>query len=108
MDMNSGTIVRLSTLATLLLIVGFVLGATGNSEEPSQEFKGRIAVKGSEPFTQIVLVTGEGDYALVGDIAEKLSCYQGTVVKLSGEVVAEAVGPGFPAKVQVSRIVQTY
>ena len=70
--------------------------------------KGKIAVKGNEPHTYLVLILEQNlEYAIVGDLRQEIwTKYQGQVIKVQGKIVKQAVGPGFPAELEVSEILQ--
>lgn len=70
--------------------------------------KGKIAVKGNEPHTYLVLILEQNlEYAIVGDLRQEIwTKYQGQVIKVRGKIVKQAVGPGFPAELEVSEILQ--
>ena len=68
---------------------------------PSITVTGRVTVTGSEPHVQLVIVTGKETYELVGAAAEALRGLQQRRVTVSGRVVREAAGPGFPAQLRV-------
>ena len=75
--------------------------------EPAQvgaavEVSGRVVVVGSEPHVLLVVVTEAGaEYELVGELAAELWGLQQRRVRVRGQVVQPAYGPGFPARLQV-------
>ena len=69
--------------------------------EPSITVTGRVTVTGSEPYVQLVIVTDKETYELVGAAAGALRGLQQRRVTVSGRVVREAAGPGFPAQLRV-------
>ena len=96
--------------AVLALSVGMLLACasvdpTGapDREEPDALIvvTGRVTVTGSEPHVQLVIVTEEETYELVGAPADELRRLQQRRVTVRGRVVREAYGPGFPAQLQV-------
>ena len=92
----------------LLLTTLTVLTALGSREDRPERFTGVAAVKGSEPFTRIVLVTEEEDLALTGPLADKIrQNFQGHQVTVKGKIEKEALGPGFPAELYVIEIIKT-
>lgn len=94
-------------LPLFLLTALLPAGALGTKEEPERTYTGRAVVKGSEPHTRIVLVTEEADYALTGPLAEKIRAdYQGYTLVVAGEIRKEALGPGFPAELEVTEILE--
>jgi ABC-type oligopeptide transport system substrate-binding subunit len=85
---------------------------SGEAEEDStdmQKISGRISMKGSMPNTYLALTTGSGkEYKITGPLEEKLAAdYQYEDVTLSGEIVKEAVGPGFPAEFRAAEIISS-
>ena len=79
----------------------------GEEEDGLTEITGKLSVKGSAPHTMLVLTTSGGrEYQIVGDLeAELRDEYQYRTVTLKGEVVKQAVGPGFPAQFEAVKIV---
>ena len=67
---------------------------------------GKLSVKESAPHTKLVLTTSDGkQFQIVGDLeAELRDRYQYRTVTLKGEVVREAIGPGFPAQFEAVEI----
>lgn len=95
-------------LLILLLTTLPALTAMGSREDKPERFTGVAAVKGSEPFTRIVLVTDTGDLALTGPLADKIRRnFQGHRVTVRGKIEKEALGPGFPAELYVLEIIKT-
>jgi len=95
-------------LLFLLLTTLPALAALGAREDRPGRFTGVAAVKGSEPFTRIVLVTDNGDLALTGPLAEKIrQNFQGHRVTVKGTIEKAALGPGFPAELYVWEIIKT-
>ena len=69
--------------------------------------QGKVAVKGSEPHTYLALSAEQTEYSLVGPLAEDLSRnYQGKYLRVRGEIIKEALGPGFPAEFEVQEIIE--
>ncbi|MBN1836779.1 MAG: hypothetical protein JW820_13070 [Spirochaetales bacterium] len=86
----------LALVALLLLCFG---GCT------SLTVAGRVAVKGSEPHTYLVLVAANQDYKIVGPLREEIwRRYQGQRIRVRGRLVRKAIGPGFPAELEVLEI----
>jgi hypothetical protein len=78
-------------------------------ENDAAEISGRISMKGSMPNTYLALTTGSGkEYKITGPLQDKLAeDYQYKTVTLAGEIVKEAVGPGFPAEFQAAEIISS-
>lgn len=64
-------------------------------------FEGRIAVKGSEPFTYLSLTTQTRHYRLEGGLVNELWAYQGQVVKVEGEVVEQSPFAFKPSRLKI-------
>lgn len=84
-------------------------GPGGREDEQGDgliELTGKLSVKGSEPHTMLVLTTSRGEaYQIVGDLEAVLrGNFQYRTVTLRGEVVKEAIGPGFPAQFEAVEI----
>ena len=63
---------------------------------------GRVTVTGSAPHVTLVVVTEAGkQYELVGERADPLWDLQQRRVIVQGRVVQPAIGPGFPAQLEV-------
>lgn len=85
-----------ASLAVLLLVWGC----------SSVIYTGRVVVAGSEPQVQVVLVATDARYEMVGELLDELRGLQGATVSVSGTLILEARGPGFPAQLEVERILQ--
>ena len=88
------------------VVIAAVLLACASSPEPPDtqagvEVTGRVTVTGSHRDYKLVIVTDTVAYELVGDHAEPLWDLQQRHVQVRGRVVSEAVGPGFPAQLEV-------
>ena len=85
-----------------------LLSSFGLSSCLTLTVQGRVSVRGNEPFTYLSLVTQENEeYALVGPLEEEVRReYQGSYIKLRGQVLEEAKGPGFPAQLEVEEILE--
>jgi hypothetical protein len=72
--------------------------------------KGRVSLKGNEPFTYLAIETATGqEYALVGELTEEIRAkYQGKEIEVAGTVVKADAGPGSPAQLQVQKILEIY
>ena len=61
-----------------------------------------MVVTGSDPLVILVIVTDANEqYELVGERADPLWDLQQLQVTVRGRVVQEALGPGFPAQLEV-------
>lgn len=69
-------------------------------------WEGTLSLRGNEPHTQLMLSTAHGEtYELTGPAAAELSRHQYRKVIIRGKLVSEAAGPGFPARIEVDKIV---
>ena len=110
--------------AVLALAAGVLLACTSDADQPAAPeaqatpngpaepaapeqdemiaVTGRVVVTGSDPLVILVIVTdGDDKYELVGEQADPLWDLQQRQVTVRGRVVQEAVGPGFPAQLEV-------
>ena len=101
--------------AVLALAAGMLLACTSSADQPSAPeapaapeseemvaVTGRVTVTGSDPFVILVIVTDtDAEYELVGEHADALRELQQRYVTVSGRVVRPAVGPGYPAQLEV-------
>ena len=73
----------------------------------TQDIRGTIYIKGHLPQSYVSLkVSSHLNYNVVGRLSPLLrSSYQGKEVTLRGRIISEAVGPGMPARFQVTNIV---
>ena len=91
------------------LLAGVLLACASTPEPGEQvpaaaavEVSGRVVVVGSDPHVLLVVVTEDGvEYELVGALAAELWGLQQRRVRVRGQVVQPAYGPGFPARLQV-------
>jgi len=99
-----------STLSlTLLLTLIFTHGCGGGKAgmlNSSITAKGKVLIKGHLPHSYVALkVNSRLYYNLVGRYSRVLrSSYQGKKIIVSGKIVAEALGPGMPARLDVTSI----
>ena len=62
---------------------------------------GRVTATGSDPHVILVLDTDTEHYQLVGEQVAELWGLQQRRIKVYGRVVRQALGPGFPAQLEV-------
>jgi hypothetical protein len=94
-----------AALILLLILCSCVSVCSGGSEEEAiVTLSGKITVKGSEPNTYLALTAADGTiYELNGKAAVELrEEYQNRLVELRGRIVKDTLGPGMPARVEVS------
>lgn len=65
---------------------------------------GRISVKGNEPHAYLALTTDDGRvYELTGGVAAAIrNTFQNRRLRVEGTIAAQAGGPGFPARIEVT------
>ena len=105
---RAGAVAALSAGMLLACVSADPAGAPERGPAPEREepaplitVTGRVTVIGTEPHLQLVVVTEDETYELVGAPAEELWDLQQRRVTVRGRVVREAYGPGFPAQLQV-------
>ncbi len=97
---------KTSLLSLLLMLLlsgcGGGIGLSGGSGT----IQGKILIKGHLPHSYVALkVNSRLYYNLVGKYSRVLrSSYQGKKVVVSGRIIAEALGPGMPARFEVTSI----
>lgn len=97
-------------LASLTLLAAvFIQGCgagNGNTLNSTLTVKGKILIKGHLPHSYVALkVNSRLYYNLVGPYSRVLrSSYQGKKVIVTGTIVAKALGPGMPARMNVKSI----
>ena len=91
-------------MARTPLIVLLAMAAMACATSPT--YTGTVKVTGSDPHLQLVLVTEDMHYEIVGDLKGELWQQQQRTVSVQGTVVREAAGPGFPAQLEVRRILE--
>jgi hypothetical protein len=89
-------------LLSLSIGLAFLAGCT------EQILTGTIAIKGSEPHTYPALTTADQqEYRLVGQRGQEIGeSYQNMLLKVRVRLVKEAIGPDFPAEVEVLEILE--
>jgi hypothetical protein len=97
-------------LLILSLITPFFIGCSGGIglSGGSGTIQGKVLIKGHLPHAYVALkVNSRLYYNLVGKYSRVLrSSYQGKRVIVKGKIVADAVGPGMPARFEVTKIVK--
>lgn len=102
--------------ALLAMAAGVLLACASDAERPVAPeppaaseaaqvvaVTGRVVVTGSDPHVALVVVTETGkQYELVGERADPLWDLQQRRVTVRGRVVQQALGPGFPAQLEVA------
>lgn len=93
--------IMLSFITSMFTACGGI-GLSGGSGT----IQGKILIKGHLPHSYVALkVNSRLYYNLVGKYSRVLrSSYQGKRVMVSGKIVADALGPGMPARFEVTSI----
>ncbi|HEY9190404.1 MAG TPA: hypothetical protein VIM88_06015 [Sulfurovum sp.] len=89
-----------------LIILLTFLGLTACAQENMMELEGKVAVKGSEPHTYLSIKDSKSQksYKIQNQAKFDLMQRQNQTVKLKAVLVKEAVGPGFPAVIEVIEV----
>jgi len=77
-----------------------------NSASQTIELEGRIAMKGSEPHSYLVIedANSSKEYKILNSSDFKLNERQNHIVKLKGQIEKNATGAGFPAQIEVTEV----
>ena len=99
--------------AALTLAAGVLLACASDADQPAvpeaqaaaEEMiavTGRVVATGSDPFVILIIVSDANEqFELVGEQADPLWDLQQRKVTVSGRIVQQAAGPGFPAQLRV-------
>lgn len=81
-------------------------GLLGCAQENVIELEGRIAVKGSAPHTYLSISDSKSQksYKIQNQTKFDLMKRQNQTIKVKAVLLKEAVGPGFPAVIEVIEI----
>lgn len=97
---------RYSFQRCVLSIIAGVLCACALFACELKTYSGTLSVRGNAPFTKLVLQTADGTlYELTGEKAKDLTIHQYRRISIAGKEIAPQKGPGFPAKIEVVRII---
>jgi len=85
-----------------LSLIGFI----GCAQDNIMELEGRVAVKGSSPHTYLSIKdsTSQKSYRIQNNESFDLMNKQNQTVKVKAVLIREAVGPGFPAVIEVVEV----
>ncbi len=85
----------------ILLLFAIALASCEN-----RTYSGTLAMRGNAPFSKLVLAADDGRlFELVGDTSKTLMSHQYQRVVIAGKEIEPAKGPGFPAKLEVVKII---
>ena len=85
-----------------LSLVGFL----GCAQDNVMELEGRVAVKGSSPHTYLSIKDSKSQksYKIQNKAKFDLMRKQNQTVKVKAVLLKEAIGPGFPAVIEVVEV----
>jgi len=83
-----------------------VIGLLGCTQSESMELQGRIAVKGSERHTYLTIYDQKThkSYKIKNKNAFDLMHKQDQTINLEAKLIKKAIGPGFPAVIEVTEV----
>ena len=89
-----------------LLFALSLIGLIGCAQDNIMELEGRIAVKGSSPHTYLSIkdTKSRKSYRIQNQAKFDLMKKQNQTVNLKAVLVKEAIGPGFPAVIEVVEV----
>ncbi|UPT78392.1 hypothetical protein MN086_04405 [Sulfurovum sp. XGS-02] len=84
----------------VLSLIGLFVGC---AQDNVMELEGRVAVKGSEPHTYLSIKDSKSQqsYKIQNQAKFDLEKKQNQTVKIKAVLIKEALGPGFPAVIEV-------
>lgn len=89
-----------------LIISLSLLGLIGCANDKTIALEGRVAMKGSSPHTYLSIKDSKSHTSYKIQNLEKFDLMkkQNQTVKLKAIVIKEAIGPGFPAVIEVVEV----
>jgi hypothetical protein len=87
-----------------IILYGISLGIiVGCSESQSIELHGPISMKGSSPYSYLAIYdkNSKKNYKILNQENLNLEYYQNKDVVMEVKIIKEAIGPGFPAVVEI-------
>lgn len=83
-----------------------IAGLLGCTQGKSLELQGRVAIKGSAPHTYLTIFDRKTHktYKIQNKEAFHLLHKQNQTVKLEAKLIKDAIGPGFPAIIEVTEV----
>ena len=89
-----------------LIIVLSLIGLIGCAQDNIMELEGRVAMKGSSPHTYLSIKDSKSQksYRIQNQTQFDLIKKQNQTVHLKAVLVKEAIGPGFPAVIEVIEV----
>ncbi len=84
-----------------------ILMAAGSQHCDANNYEGNLILQGNEPCTILVLEALDGKtYQLSGSLSAGLKQHQQKHVIIRGKIIAPAAGPGFPAIIEVIKVIK--
>ena len=82
------------------------MGFIGCAQDNTMELEGRVAVKGSSPHTYLSIKDSKSHQSYKIQNQEKFDLMkkQNQTVKIEAILIKEAIGPGFPAVIEVVEV----
>jgi uncharacterized protein YcfL len=89
-----------------MILVLVALGFMGCAKSTDMEIEGKLSVKGSEPHSYLSIkdTQSKTSYKIQNRESFDLTTKQKQTVKIRAKLVKEAVGPGFPAVIEVVEV----
>ena len=83
-----------------------VMALMGCSKSDELSMEGKIAMKGSMPHTYLVIEDKQShkDYKIQNSQSFNLMHRQKEIIKIKAKLLKKAVGPGFPAVIEVLEV----
>ena len=84
------------------------LGCMGCTQSNDLDLEGRLAVKGSSVHTYLVIEDKKShkSYKIQNKDNFNLINRQKQTVKIKAKLIKEAIGPGFPAEIEVLEVIE--
>ena len=89
------------------IIIGLsLIGFLGCTQDNIMELEGRVAMKGSSPHTYLSIKDSKSQksYKISNQAKFDLMTKQNQTVKVKAVLIKEAIGPGFPAVIEVVEV----
>ena len=86
-----------------LSLIGLLVGC---AQDNVMELEGRVAMKGSAPHTYLSIKDSKShqSYKIQNQAKFDLTKKQNQTVKIKAVLIKEAIGPGFPAVIEVVEV----
>jgi len=89
------------------ILIGLsLIGFLGCAQDNMMELEGRVAMKGSSPHTYLSIKDSKSQksYKIQNQAKFDLMTKQNQILKLKAVLIKEAIGPGFPAIIEVVEV----